>query len=294
MSTDPNLNTWVRVAVEAEECAADGLSNFLLDLGAGGIETRTGQVIASFDGTADESRLTADLAGYVQNLVGLGFPVGKTQIDRLPLEDWSQGWKVYFKPVRAGSRFVIKPPWEPWTAEAGEMVIDINPALAFGTGTHETTRLCITLLEESLRPGDTVLDAGTGSGVLAIAAKKLGAGACLGFDVDADALGNARENLGLNGLSGAIDLVCGRLETLVPRPYDVICANINRRVLETLIPSLWPFVHAGTQVLVSGLLETDRPLMEPLFQNAGWVMDKVLQEGEWMGYRLVPGRRPLS
>lgn len=278
--------TYIRATVTASAEAEDGLSNFFLEQGATGVQSEKGKVIGYFDEGCDESLLSTALSTYVQQCRAMGFDLCDAEVLRLPVEDWSVGWKQYFKPVRAGAHFIVKPPWEAWDAAEGEIVIDINPALAFGTGTHETTRLVMTLMESALKPGMAVLDAGTGSAVLAIGAVKLGASSVTGFDVDADALTNARENTQLNGVEAQIDLLCGTLENIQPAPYDIIFANINRRVLETVVPALRAYMTPETPLLVSGLLDTDRAAMEAIFAACNYEIETVLQEGEWMGYRL--------
>ncbi len=271
----------------ASGAAAEGIANFYLELGAGGTQSERGEVIGFFDESADVDALSSALGLYIIACRDLDLDISDATVKRLPVEDWSVGWKKYFKPVRAGRRCVVKPPWEAWTPADDDIVIDINPALAFGTGTHETTRLCLRLLEDSLRPGDAVLDAGTGSGILSIAAVKLGAGSVLSFDIDADALGNAFENVQQNGVADKIELICSVLDSIKPRPFDVICANINRLVLIDLIPQLRAYVTHNTNVLISGLLDSDAADLEAVFKLSGFYVDKKIQEGMWMGYRLI-------
>ena len=186
-------------------------------------------------------------------------------------EDRAHDWKQHFGIVRIGSRLVIKPTWEAFTPQAGDAVVTLDPGMAFGTGTHGTTRLCLEALAglfEGAAPPRRVLDVGTGSGILAIAAAALGAEELLACDIDAEACRTARENVAANGVADRVEVTPRALEEL-PADFDVVLANIlaeeNIRLADALVSRLAP---GGTLVL-SGILEEKESLVSEVFARFG-------------------------
>ncbi len=173
-------------------------------------------------------------------------------------KDWANEWKQYYKPVKPGKRIVIVPAWLQYEPQADEIIVRMDPGMAFGTGTHETTALLVRLLERYVTPGCRMLDVGTGSGILAICAKKLGAGACYAYDIDPISVEVAQENAKENG---APDIVCGQSDLLAAvetagGPYDVICANIVADIIIRMAPDIGQFMHRKTALLLSGIIDT--------------------------------------
>ena len=171
-------------------------------------------------------------------------------------EDWANSWKAYYKPVKIGEKIVIVPAWEKYDPAEGELVVRMDPGMAFGTGTHETTRLVIGLLEKYVKPGDRVLDVGCGSGILAICASRLGAAECKAYDIDPVAVKVARENIRDSGLENVScdvsDLLAG-----VDRKhgaYDVICANIVADIIIRMSPDVGNLMHEKSVLLTSGII----------------------------------------
>ncbi len=213
-----------------------------------------------------------------------------------PRENWHDAWRQYFRPVEITSRTVIVPSWEEHLATAyeqlGKMVLRIEPGMAFGTGTHATTQLCLKLAERLVRPGDRVLDAGTGSAILAIAAAKLGASHVLGFDLDPDVSENAADNMKLNNVPGdVVEIKIARLEELPLDAYDVVFCNMLSHEFEPLLPDLSKRLKAGTgRLLLSGLLieeeaEVKRWLARP---EVGLRAVESDTSGEWMALVAAP------
>ena len=170
-------------------------------------------------------------------------------------EDWANAWKAYYKPLRIGEHFVIVPAWEQYDAKPEDLVVRMDPGMAFGTGTHETTRLIIGMLEKYTKPGCRMLDVGTGSGILAICASRLGAGECFAYDIDPMAVRVANENIRDSGLN---NIHCGQSDLLrqVDRsaPYDLICANLVADIIIRMVPDLAPLMHDKTVLLASGII----------------------------------------
>ena len=209
--------------------------------------------------------------------------VGDFKIDEIPAQDWTKAWRAHFKPVRITPHIVVKPPWEAWDAGSQEIVIDITPRMAFGTGTHESTHLAMELMESHLNPEDHVLDIGTGSGILAIAAVRLGALSVLGVDIDEDALANAEENIRRNGVDDLVEVRHGSIDAVDSVKFDLILANIDRKTLIDLIPQLAAFVRSGTKLILSGILTEEITMIEEILLMSGCRILESRQKGEWTG-----------
>jgi len=196
-------------------------------------------------------------------------------------EDWANAWKAYFRPVKIGERIVIKPSWREYPAAPGDIVIEIDPGMAFGTGTHHTTAMCLKLLEELVRPGDTVFDIGTGSGILAVAAAKLGAGRVLAVDADPVAVRVARENVAVNA-AAAVTVAAGDLVAGLAGPADIIVANIIAAVIIRLVPAAPPLLAAGGAFLAGGIIAAKAGEVADAVRAAGLAVEKVVEEGDWV------------
>ncbi len=190
-------------------------------------------------------------------------------------EDWADSWKKYYHPIHTGRRLVIVPVWEEYEPKDGELTVLMDPGMAFGTGTHETTRLVMAQIEKYLKPGDAVLDVGTGSGILSICASLLGAKSVNAYDIDPTAVRIARENAEINGRHnitvGESDLLSG----VERKKYDLICANIVADIIIKMSPDLYSFAHEGTTFIASGILNERR--------------DEVLAAMEKTPFRFVDG-----
>jgi len=185
-------------------------------------------------------------------------------------EDWAESWKKFFYPRKISDRFVIKPTWREYQANPGETILEIDPGMAFGTGTHPTTRLCIQLMEAYLKPGDTFLDVGTGSGILMIAADRLGAGHLTGIDKDEDAVAIAIENLAQNQIAPEKYAVkSGHLADKVSGKYDFIAANILTEVILILLADIPALLKSDGIFICSGIIGDKRQ----------WVMDEMVKRG---------------
>ncbi len=186
-------------------------------------------------------------------------------------EDWANSWKAYYKPLRIGERLVIVPAWEKFDAAPEDLVVRMDPGMAFGTGTHETTRLVIGMLEKYTQKGCRMLDVGTGSGILAICASKLGAGECFAYDIDPMAVRVANENIKDSGLSNIHCEVSDLLKSADrSRPYDLICANLVADIVIRMIPDLAPFMDENTVLLASGIITERSADVIACFEKHGY------------------------
>ena len=199
-------------------------------------------------------------------------------------EDWATAWKAYFKPIRIGRHFLIKPSWEQVDLLADDILLELDPGMAFGTGTHPTTTLCLRTLEDLIKPGQTVFDLGTGSGILAIAAAKLGA-EVEAVDLDSVAVKVAQENVDLNHVGDQVRVLRGDLGTVLKGQADVVIANIIADVILMLLPDLKRILRPEGEFLASGIIEHRADDVEVGLKEAGFeIVERVLDEG-WILFR---------
>lgn len=203
-------------------------------------------------------------------------------------EDWANAWKAYYKPIKIGNRLVIVPAWEKYRAAENELVVRMDPGMAFGTGTHETTRLVIRMLEDYTKPGCRMLDVGTGSGILAICASRLGAGECKAYDIDPMAVRVANENIKDSGLTNITCEVSDLLKQAdCSKPYDLICANIVADIIIRMTPDVSPFMHEKTVLLASGIISERAQDVIDCFEKNGYKIVEKLEDNGWCGLAVM-------
>lgn len=171
-------------------------------------------------------------------------------------EDWINNWKKYFKPIKVGEKLLIRPTWEEVDCNEGRTVIHLEPGLAFGTGTHETTRLCLELLEQYVTPDSKVLDVGCGSGILSVASLLLGAKLAVGVDIDEMAVKTAVENAKINNVEDRFNSICGSLTDKVSGKYNIVVANIVADIIITLTSDVKNYMEKDTIYIMSGIIDT--------------------------------------
>jgi ribosomal protein L11 methyltransferase len=202
-------------------------------------------------------------------------------------EDWAEAWKAFFPVLHISRRLVICPAWRSYRARAGEAVIRLDPGMAFGTGQHPTTLMCLRALEETVRTGMAVLDLGTGSGILALAATRLGAASVLALDSDPQAVQAARENVRLNGLEAIVRVGEGTVKAGLG-PFDVIAANISASVIVELARAMTASLRPGGLLIAGGFSAERAATVAAALTAAGLRVERTLSDGDW---RTLVGRR---
>ena len=198
-------------------------------------------------------------------------------------DDWRDSWKEFFHPLRIGGGIVICPTWRDCETLPGDTVIRLDPGMAFGTGHHPTTRMCLELLEREIAEGDRVLDLGCGSGVLSIAAAKLGAAGAVGFEIDAAAVRAARANVDMNGVGDRVETVHGTLPSAKapPQGFDLALANISARVVTDMAANLADCIAPGGTLIASGVIEAHLDGVIAALDAAGATVRERAMDGDW-------------
>jgi ribosomal protein L11 methyltransferase len=275
---------WYALDVQLESVAREAVEYALMEAGALGTETNDApgnllRVTAYFDNVPERELVQAELATALRIYDLASATVRDMNVRKVENRDWLEEWKRNWKPVTAG-RFIIAPPWSDIKQLNDQLLIRIEPGMAFGTGTHETTRLCLAAIEKHFA-GGSFLDVGTGTGILAIAAAKLFPGArIVACDTDADAVVIARENAAANDVSDAIEFHVGSVDDLTASA-DLVCANLTADVILQILPSLLN-VTCG-RLILSGILDTQIDAITARLRECGSTEDwEVIQDGEWV------------
>lgn len=243
----------------------------------------TAVVRAYFNVDEDIHNLIAEIEQKIIEAKAFGINIEGYKITSVVVdeEDWNTQWKKYYKPTKVGDKFVIKPLWEEYEAKEGEIILHMDPGMAFGTGTHETTRMCLEAVEDYMRKDTTVFDIGTGSGILAIGASKLGAKEVVGVDLDIVAVNSAKENVGYNDLEN-VTILHGNLMDVVEGNSDIIVANIIAEVILILIDDVKKKLNEGGIFISSGIIKEKEAMVKEGLVAKGFDVIETRREGEWV------------
>lgn len=224
---------------------------------------------------ASPAELTA-LLGERLKAAGVAYTVACTGVEQ---EDWQNGWRKYYQPMEIGRRLAVVPSWQQYETDRVRLVLD--PGLAFGTGSHETTSLCLEALDELVRGGERMLDIGTGSGILAIAALKLGAAGAEGVDIDPVAVRTAGENAARNGVADRLAVLVGDLSEKASGTYQIITANIVADAIKSLVPAVPALLAEGGVFIASGIIDDRRDEVVAAVHAAGFGKVQVREKRGW-------------
>lgn len=283
---------WVKIGVTISRESADAISNFLFELGAEAINIE--EVNASSSITLITYFISDDLIGARVNqirrfmdklrLIGLETEPASIELESIKNKDWVQNSRSRFPPQRIGKHIVVASTWaSEIDLNPDDMLIQINPGMAFGTGHHPTTKLSIRLLEKSIKGGEIVADIGTGSGILSIAAVMLGAKRVEAVDINETAVSVARENAKLNGVNGKINVSVGQGLTNIHEKFHLIVANILTSILLPMIPQFFEHLKSKGKLILSGITMSEAYLIEDALKMHNFELIKKLVSEEWVG-----------
>jgi ribosomal protein L11 methyltransferase len=282
------LTEWLAVSVTVEWDIAEAVAEVLMRSAPSGVVINSGETASSKvtvlaylsidEQIAERVRGLEDNVGHLQQI----WPVPDPVYERIPDQDWMRRWKKTVPVFRIGERFVIKPSWREYTSDPDEIVVEIDPGQAFGLGVHATTQLCLRELGQRLKPGMHVLDLGTGSGILSIAAVKLAEVELVAVDHDADSVAVARENIRLNQVADNIHLKHGSLKD-VQGPFDLILANLFTSVILRMVgEGLTARLSPGGVIVASGILEEQAHEVVDAFERHALNVERVAHRDDWV------------
>lgn len=301
-----HMNTWQELTIMVSREAEEAVSNILIDLGSQGVAIDDsadylgeagpfGEVLpqveqlnmvaitAYYPETANLEMIRQEVKERLVQLRDFGLEIGETQLttQQLAEEDWADNWKKYFEPARITHDLTIVPSWTDYEVTTGEKIIKLDPGMAFGTGTHPTTKMSLFALEQVLRGGETVLDVGTGSGVLSIASSLLGAKEIFAYDLDDVAVRVAQENIALNAGTENIHVAAGDLLKGIDIEADVIVANILADILVNLTDDAYRLLKDEGYLIMSGIISEKWNLVRESAEAAGFFLETHMIQGEW-------------
>lgn len=300
------MDKWQELTVEVLREAEEAASNILIELGSQGVaiddsadylgrvgkygevfpevkQMDTVKITAYYPEHMDIDAVEKEVAQRLSALSYFGVNAGDIHYDTQELaeQDWAENWKKYYEPTRISHDLTIVPSWTDYEAKTGEKIIRLDPGMAFGTGTHPTTKMSLFALEQVLRGGETVLDVGTGSGVLSIASSLLGAKSIYAYDLDEVAVRVAQENIDLNAGTENIHVATGNLLQGVDIQADVIVANILADILINMTEDAYRLVKDEGYLIMSGIISEKWEMVRESAEKAGFFLETHMIQGEW-------------
>ena len=307
------MENWIEITIHTTNEASEIVESILLDYGSTGVAiedpTTLEENLHDDFGTivelspTDYPEVGVIVKGYINELnfddetfnrfkdeleqLGKNINIGeffKIETTTIQDSDWENSWKDYFDILNIGEKFVIVPTWREYENEEGKYVINIDPGMAFGTGGHETTSLCIKNLEKYVKPNDNVIDVGCGSGILSIAASYLTDGSLKAVDLDKLAVDVSRENFALNNLKNRIEVEEASLLTKETKKYDVIVANILAHIIELMLEDAYKLLEDGGYFITSGIIKDKKDeLLEKMLEQ-GFKLVEETSDNEWYSF----------
>lgn len=301
---------WIEVSVRTTQEASETIAEKLMNMGANGTEMvdpiafrkaleNNKYLDYADDGLIDKYGTDVIVKAYFSddlNPINISeelkltidsmsdqIDIGSGEINYTMRDDaeWKDVWKQYFKPFKFTDKIVIKPSWEEYIAQEDEIVIEMDPGMAFGTGTHETTKMCAVLGEKYIRDNDKVLDLGCGTAILGLLAVKLGASSALAVDIDDAAVKTARQNIDNNGEINKIQVMRGALNDVPEGAFDMIFINIIADVIIEISKEIRKYVKNGTNIILSGIIKDLKTEVKSKYLDLGFILVEELNMGEW-------------
>jgi len=301
---------WIEVSVRTTQEASEAVCDKLMSMGANGTEMvdpiafrqalennryldyaddglldkyGTDVIIKAYFSDESDPKIISDELKRTLKSISDQISIGSGEISYTLRDDseWKDSWKQYFKPFRITEKTVIKPSWEEYVPQEDELIIEMDPGMAFGTGTHETTKMCAVLGEKYIMENDRVLDLGCGTAILGILAAKLGASSVLAVDIDEAAVKTARQNVEKNGESNKVKVMRGTLNDVPEKAFDLIFINIIADVILEISRDIKKYVKSGTHIILSGIIKDRKAEVKNKYTDLGFILIEELNMGEW-------------
>jgi len=310
---------WTEISILTTNEAVEAVSNILHEAGASGVVIedsgeltkerfdqfgeiyalnpsdfpKNGVIVKAYlSATSFLAETVEEIKAAITNLINYDINIGENllSISEVNEEDWATAWKKYYHPVKISERFTIVPTWENYTpVSTDELIIELDPGMAFGTGTHATTVMCLQALEKVVKKGNSVVDVGTGSGVLSVGAALLGATQVHALDLDLVAVNAAKENVELNKVDNVVEVFHGNLLDTVKEPADVVVANILAEIIMTFTDDAFSIVKPGGYFVTSGIIGAKKEDVKNALIASGFVIEEVLMMEDWVA---IIAKRP--
>mgnify|MGYP003434562802 CR=1 FL=1 len=310
---------WTEISILTTNEAVEAVSNILHEAGASGVVIedsgeltreridqfgeiyalnpsdfpKNGVIVKAYlSATSFLAETVEEIKAAITNLINFDINIGENllSISEVNEEDWATAWKKYYHPVKISERFTIVPTWEDYTpVSTDELIIELDPGMAFGTGTHPTTVMCLQALEKVVKQGDSVVDVGTGSGVLSVGAALLGASQVHALDLDLVAVTAAKENVELNKVDHVVEVFHGNLLDTVKEPADVVVANILAEIIMTFTDDAFSIVKPGGYFVTSGIIGAKKEDVKNALIASGFDIEEVLMMEDWVA---IIAKRP--
>jgi ribosomal protein L11 methyltransferase len=305
---------WSEISIHTTQEAVEAISNILHEAGAGGVviedpydlikerDTSFGEIYQlNPDDYPEEGVIikaylpvnsflgetVKEIKQAINNLMLYDIDLGKNYItiSEVNEEEWATAWKKYYNPVKISEKFTIVPTWETYEpVSSDELIIELDPGMAFGTGTHPTTVMCIQALEKCVQPNDTVIDVGTGSGILSIAAAMLGAKSVKALDLDPVAVDSAKLNVKLNKVQNVVSVSQNNLLDNIKEPVNIIVANILAEIILRFIDDAYRLLEKDGFFITSGIIQAKKQEVKDGLIRAGFVIEETLVMEDWVAY----------
>lgn len=300
------MTNWQELTITVNREAEEAASNILIESGSQGVaiddsadylggagkygelfpeieQVETVKITAYYPESVNMEDIEREVSHRLAELSDVGLETGQVELftQELAEEDWAENWKKYYEPARITHDLTIVPSWTDYEATADEKIIKLDPGMAFGTGTHPTTKMSLFALEQVLRGGETVIDVGTGSGVLSIASSFLGAKDIYAYDLDDVAVRVAQENIDLNAGTDNIHVAAGDLLKGVTQKADVIVANILADILVNLTEDAYRLIKDEGYLIMSGIISEKLDMVLEEVYSAGFLLETHMVQGEW-------------
>lgn len=274
---------WIALTITCPTDIQELLIPFLWKSGATGFVEGEDEITAYIPSQLWNSGVSAQFSVYQQRLRDEGKEIVNIRIAHIEDRNWNEEWEKTIEPIQVTDRIIIRPSWASVPHHTGTIVLTINPKMSFGTGYHETTRLMLRMLQDVVRAGDRVLDIGTGTGVLAIAAVRLGASMAIGVDNDEWSYHNAQENIVMNDVASRVSILWGSIGTVHENDFTIAMANIHYHVIAEMMQELLDHILPGGYLLISGVMEQDENALRQMLETAHCTIRNIVHEAEWIG-----------